>query len=897
MPDMSPAEWEFVKGTFEAALALNESERADFIRQQCAGRGNLERMVQELVSSHTESSGFPGFSAAAEPPKPVFFEGQLAADRFRVLKLLSRGGMGEVYEVFDETLRLRVALKTLRPELLADASARSRFEREIRVARQVTHDSLCRVYDVFEHREEGRTVPCLTMQLLQGESLHAHLERLRPLRPDSALPLIRQIGAALEILHSHGIVHRDLKPSNVMLVPQANNGGTCAVLMDFGLAKPVDRLKEQFETQVDLQAGAPFFMAPELLRGDAPSLESDIFAFGLVVDEMVTERRPASNESIPSLYYQRLWGEPEPPANRAPGLPAHWNAAILGCLARDPSQRFHRASNFVAALEAESLAGAVSTAGDRPSGIKERRRPTRVLVRRRTLVAAFVLSLLTALGGLGAWISRPLKTSVVVFPIENLTARDEYNYLSKGMTVELTEGLMLLNGVRVIPYYEPRSKTTRPPPEARYLLSGYLQSTNNEVRLSIQLADNRDGSLLWTRKFDHSVTNPLQLQSHMTEGVLNAIEASALFGSPGRENGAGGLASVGIPLRRAFFQQPSRRPATSDPVAQELYLRGLDLWDERTVPTALQAIRLYNEALTRDPNFGLAYSALADARLVLMDYSYAPLAQLMAEARRDAERAVSLAPDSAEPHLSLAAVQQMLWDWSGSERSYLRALNANPRSARAHRWYGGLLIQFGRFEEGLRESRRALELDPYDYPNHSGHGLYLFFAERYDEAVQELESSLAQKDFLGSHINLGDTYAKLAALSSGRKSMEYLAKALREAGIVAQREMDSRRGDYGTHSLVRSNAMYALYYSVGGEHRKAAPYIRELQRSIGAGEASPMAMAEVFTVLGRTREALETIRMCLERRDRQLLYVKVSPFLIPLRPMPEFQSIIRTLQL
>ena len=252
---MSAEEWEEIKRIFEAALNVPETERTAFVNDLTEADTRLRQTVLELLRAHLQAESSSEDTISLSPSVGVFGDGQLVADRFRILRLLGRGGMGEVYEAFDEKLRTRIALKTLRPELVGDEDARRRFEREIRVSQQLTYDGLCRVYDLFEHQKAvGGRIPCVTMQMLEGETLQKYLERERPVELKTALPLIRQIASALNFLHERGIVHRDLKPSNIMLVP-GEKGIPRAVVMDFGLAKPLNSQNDLFRSSVDFQAG------------------------------------------------------------------------------------------------------------------------------------------------------------------------------------------------------------------------------------------------------------------------------------------------------------------------------------------------------------------------------------------------------------------------------------------------------------------------------------------------------------------------------------------------------------------------------------------------------------------------------------------------------------------
>ncbi|MBC8167366.1 MAG: serine/threonine protein kinase, partial [Bryobacteraceae bacterium] len=213
---MTADEWCLVKQVFDASLDRPEAERATFVASACGSQPVVHAAVLELLEFDRSETRLSGGRPAADDH--VLAPGQLVAGRFRVTRLIAAGGMGEVFEVWDEWLRLKIALKTLRPELLGDAEALQRFKRELLVARGVAHENVCRVFDFVEHRPESASgnaiTPCFTMELLEGESLAELLCRRRPLPPDEALHIARQVACGLSALHDRGIIHRDLKPSN-----------------------------------------------------------------------------------------------------------------------------------------------------------------------------------------------------------------------------------------------------------------------------------------------------------------------------------------------------------------------------------------------------------------------------------------------------------------------------------------------------------------------------------------------------------------------------------------------------------------------------------------------------------------------------------------------------------
>jgi serine/threonine-protein kinase len=530
------------------------------------------------------------------------------------------------------------------------------------------------------------------MELVEGENLTEYLRRHGPLSPEAALPLLRQITAAVELLHENGIIHRDLKPSNIMLSTKSD-GQLRTTVMDFGLAKPFGAQTQIFETVAAIQAGAPYYMAPELLRGEMPTTRSDIYALGMIADDMVTTSKAFSATSVHTLYYQKLWEQPAAPKGRSEKLPEHWNQAILRCLAARPELRPEKPGDVVSQLSGE---------GPKIAVVKRRPIAWRALASKhswRIAVLSIVLCLLGATA-LARLLTRPAHTSVIVLPIENSTGNPSYDYLCKGTTAELMRRLTLMEGLRVIPYYGPPPKEGFDTDKASFSLTGMLQESHGSLRLTESLTDNKDRALAWMQNFDHELQDPLKVQSEIAENVTQTLESGTALGP------------FAQPLRDILGLKLPALPqaATANSAAFEYYIRGRNLFDERTLPAALEAITSFQQALAEDPKFALAEAALADTQFVLMDFSYAPQAVLLERVRQHALNAIRLAPSVADGFISLAAAQQTSWDYAAAENTYSEALRLNPRSALAHRWYGGMLLQFGKYDEALEQTRQALQL-------------------------------------------------------------------------------------------------------------------------------------------------------------------------------------------
>ncbi|ATB32779.1 serine/threonine-protein kinase [Melittangium boletus] len=286
-------------------------------------------------------------------------EGELIAGRYRVLSFVDEGAMGAVYAVEDQSLRERVALKTLHVQGVSAPRMVKRFKRELRLARRVTHPNVCRVFDLGEHTPaaaagEDASFAFLTMEFLEGETLEAHLRRQGRMTPERILPLAEQMAAALDAAHAARIIHRDFKSGNVMLVP-SGSGALRAVVTDFGLARG-EGVEDDVSTQEGALLGTLGYMSPEQVECRTLSPASDLYSFGVVLFEMVTGQLPFLGDTPMVMAIKRLFEPPPSPGSRVPGLPASWDAALRRCLARQPEERFPSASRAV-----EALRGAIPT--------------------------------------------------------------------------------------------------------------------------------------------------------------------------------------------------------------------------------------------------------------------------------------------------------------------------------------------------------------------------------------------------------------------------------------------------------------------------------------------------------------------------------------------------------
>jgi hypothetical protein len=281
----------------------------------------------------------------------MFAAGTVLVGRYRIIGLLGRGGMGEVYRADDLKLGQPVALKFLPRAFAADTARRDRFFAEVRLSRQVAHPNVCRVYDVGE--VDGQ--PFLSMEYVDGEDLASLVRRIGRLQPDKALELSRELCAGLAAAHDKKVLHRDLKPANIMI-----DGRGRARITDFGLAVITEQVSE------GEIAGTPAYMAPEQLAGRGASVRSDVYALGLVLYELFTGRKAFEAASLAELRRQKDL-TPTPPSQIARDLDPSVERVILRCLETDPARRPATALQVSAALPGGDPLAAALAAGETPS--------------------------------------------------------------------------------------------------------------------------------------------------------------------------------------------------------------------------------------------------------------------------------------------------------------------------------------------------------------------------------------------------------------------------------------------------------------------------------------------------------------------------------------------------
>ena len=250
-------------------------------------------------------------------------------DRFQILRELGHGGMGVVLQAYDKQLKEQVAIKILSPLVARNPESIERLRREVSAARRVTHPNVIRIHDI----SEANGLSYISMEYFEGVNLKEYVRNNGPLSIARACQIMSQIGDGLEEAHRHGVIHRDLKPQNIII-----NRANQIKIIDFGLARSqhLDGM-----TATGLIMGTPEYMSPEQVSGKSVDERADIYAFGIILYELLTGRVPFTGESAISIGFKQIKDDPPSPRTFNPGIPEELERIILKTLHKDPLQRYH----------------------------------------------------------------------------------------------------------------------------------------------------------------------------------------------------------------------------------------------------------------------------------------------------------------------------------------------------------------------------------------------------------------------------------------------------------------------------------------------------------------------------------------------------------------------------
>ena len=607
---------------------------------------------------------------------------------------LGRGGMGEVYRAHDTRLGRSVAVKILPPEFAGDAESVRRFEKEARAVASLSHPNIVTILDVGE--EAG--LRYAVAELVEGETLRIRLAR-GALSPREASEIGAQIAQGLAAAHDKGVVHRDIKPENVVLTPAG-----FARILDFGLAKKSaaaaateeEATRSALLTEPGVIAGTVGYMSPEQVRGEPVDGRSDIFSLGVVLWEMLTGNRPFRGGSQVETLHAILKDDP-PPDPQLTGLPGDLERVVRRCLEKRREDRYHSAADL-----GHDLRGSVSSPGlsaVRPAAERPRRRPTvaiAVLAAAATVAAAFLVLK-----------PRPAKApglarSLAVLPFRSIGSETTGEHFGLGLADSLIGRLAAVRELTVRPTSAIARYEMAPAGAAEVgralgvdaVLEGTYQKLEGLTRVSVQMTDVRRDALLWSDRIELPAGRLFELQDEISNRIVEKLQVQL------------------APEEKRLLEKSQPVPDG----AMEEYISARALLREVSTVTPQRRVEIvaaFDRILSEEPGFARAIGARAYARAWLA--FVVPSRENHEAALADAERALSLDPELAEPRVARASLAWSSlggWDVVTAVRELTSAIARAPNLEIAHLDLARIYIHSGWSEEVSREIGTAVRLDP-----------------------------------------------------------------------------------------------------------------------------------------------------------------------------------------
>ncbi len=851
---MSDHNWKEIDKLLDAAFELSPEKRKAFLNQACGDNHELRKEVEALLSADERAQSF------IEAPALVQHSDLLSKDQelfdhpfpftfghYQVLHQIGEGGMGKVYLAEDKSLSRKVALKILRGGFAKEPGRLQRFQNEARAASSLNHPNILTVYETGQ--ENG--IPFIATEYVEGKTLRVQLSSGK-IRIRDAVEIAIQICSALAPAHEAGIVHRDIKPENIMLRPD----GIVKVL-DFGVAKMIQTADSNEETKTNITMegeviGTVKYMSPEQVRGQSVDARSDIFSLGIVLFEMLTGALPFEGKTKSDVIAAILHNEISDMANYLPDIPKELEAIILKMLQKDPQDRYQTERELLKDLKPvkQSLDSSADT--DKIHKASSNRLPQ---ISFKFLAVTFAI-ILVALAGYYQFRNRSANIeSIAVLPFINEGKQSELEYLTDGITETIIRGLSRHQNLKVMAQstvfrYKRKvvdARTVGKDLGVQVVLTGRVMQKGKDLQITLELADARDNSYIWSNQYHGKIDNLLSIQSDIANDISNRLS-----------NGEKGIIA---------------ERSTDNVEAYNLYLKGRFFWNKRTKDGLEKAIAHFRQALDVDPSYALAWSGLADCYISQTFYQYSSPKEAMLLAKAAATKALEIDESLAEAHITLAHVAANFdWDWKASEKEFKRGIELNPNYATAHQWYAmHYLMPIPKFDDALTELKKAQQLDPLSPLMTSFLGEAFYFSRRYKEAENECRKALElEPNFPVAHWHLGLIYEQ---------------QGLYDEAIAQHRKAIDLSG--GSPRLI---AALGHAFAVAGKREEALQVIEQLnQREY----VSALEIASIYLALGDQKNAFEFLEKAFNERSFHITYLKIRPEFDSIRNDPRFENLIR----
>ena len=729
---------------------------------------------------------------------------------YKILEELGRGGMGVVYKAEDTKLKRTVALKFLPPELIRDPEAKKRFIHEAQAAAALSHPNICTVHEIDEY--EGTSF--IAMEYIEGQSLKEKVES-GPLKVEQAVDIAIEVAEGLQEAHGKGIVHRDIKSANIMVTTKGQ-----AKITDFGLAKLAGRTHL---TQSGTTIGTPAYMSPEQTRGEVVDQRTDIWSLGVVMYEMVTGQLPFKGDYEQAVIYSILNEEPQPPTALRSDLPEELEHIIVKALAKDPDKRYRKVEELLQTLR--NLKKKVKFQNSVEETEMEEPTP-----------------------------------SIAVLPFTNISADPEQEYFCDGMAEEIINALTQIDGLRVVARtsaFAFKGKNVDIREIGRVLnvstiLEGSVRKAGNRVRITAQLINVADGYHLWSEKYDRNLEDIFAVQDEISLKITQELKGQ-LFGEE----------------KDKLVRKP-----VEDLEAYQLLLKGRYFANRMTRKDIETAIKYYQKALDRLPDFADAYAAISAAHTVQSMLGYTSGKKSWEYARQAALQALNLDRKQVDAHMTLGLVKLYQdWDWQGAQKEFQIAHQLNPQNVTVHTFLALYNLVLGKMETALQEARLALELDPISPRTNITLAVHLIRADKLEEAKEQI--------------------AKIMELVPDHPFAHYLLGQI----FVLQNNFEEAITHYKA-SLEQSGETGLLLAALGwaygraGKKEEALSYLRALEQRTRKESQSPVLFTRIYAALNDFDRAFEYLEKAYREHDPSLINIKTEESIRSLHRHRRFEEIL-----
>ena len=682
-----------VMNLVELALSRPRDERQTYLQSVCGGNAELFGAVWNYVQAEERMNGFLLDPLCQPPPAERPFEpGDLAEGRFRVVREVARGGMGVVYEVDDVKLDRRVAIKC------AQAGFKMRLPPEVRNGRSISHPNVCRIFEMHTASTPHGEVDFITMEFLDGETLS---ERLRSGRlPDAeAREIARQLCAGLAEAHRNQIIHGDLKSGNVILTKTAG-GAMRAVITDFGLARGLEaslRNAQSAET-----GGTPAYMAPELWRGEKASIASDIYAFGVILFELVSGKNPHPKEdSWPRMSWERrlAWKPPE--------VHPRWDRILARCLDPDPARRFPDADQIAEALG-----------------------PSRS---QRWFLAAAAALILAAGTGLVTYERAVAPKKAVRLAVAPFKAAGKTVSVADGLLSDTKAQLSRIKGNADTSFKFLTGDTTG----ATQVLLGTLDQENGKVILDAHLTDPKSGidTKEWKAAYAPSETRfiPAALAGFVTETLHLPPTPAPAVNVAARQDYLHGIEDTrrnstidaALPLLENVVRKDPDSPLTHAGLAEAQWFKYALSRDQVWLDRAVESVRL---AQIRNPDVAAVHRIAG-----LLNAQDGQYEQAIAEY----QRAIEIEPASSDAHRRLGQAFKANGQLDRALTEFRRALDLDRGYFKTYQDLGTFYFDKGDYSNAVSQFQAELTVAPHEPDAHHALGTAFSAMGRYADAENE----------------------------------------------------------------------------------------------------------------------------------------------------------------